>query len=209
MTDNTWLNTNGNGNGDTDANWSLGVAPDSTHRMVCDTTGAVVDLPGFNTPRSVGAIFWNDGVGGSAFWNKLTCLGECSVDGSGFSADLVIFDIQGGLLVGNLTLGLSVLHLTGSIILSIANGDCSFGVVGTGGTGTITWLSLPTQSNVDVSFTGTLIANGVVVDLAESVLSPSIRLQTLNGGSFTNYTGGPVATPPRQSGLSLGLGIHL
>src|SRR5580765_862034 len=58
--------------------------------MIVDTTGDVTQLPGFNTPVTVGAVLWTDGIGDSASWNNLKCLGKCSVDGIGLSADLAI-----------------------------------------------------------------------------------------------------------------------
>jgi hypothetical protein len=207
LTDNTWTDTSDDHHWDNAANWSLGVVAGPTHRAIIDTTGSVTVLPGFIfSPISVGALTWIDGTGDTSEWTKVTCLGDCVLTGSDLSIVLALYDIGGTLTATGLPLAsvagsdLGVVHLTGNITVP----DCFNYTQIDGGYGTVTFpnsgINVPGPNVIGTAFTGALTADGVTVDLDGSELSSRTRLVRLNGGDFTNYTGG---RPTNVSSLRL------
>jgi hypothetical protein len=185
---------------DVDGNWSLGHKPTSGERAVIDYANNGNLAPSISGTSSVGAILSTDWNSSNVDLHNLTCIG--ALTGTALSS-ISLKDV-GAFDQAVVQAGIEVISLTGAITHA---GGWNLRIHG--GNGTVTFADDTQPAQIETEFAGVLVADGVTVDLNDSVLSSSIRLQTLNGGSFTNYTGGPVATPPRQSGLSLGIRIGL
>jgi hypothetical protein len=149
--------------------------------------------PALNTggPTSCGAIYIVDGGQDDMILPDVTCLGTLVVDGNLNSIQL--YDVGSASAD---SYQITINHLTGTISNA---GD--FVVFINGGNGTVGFTSGSQPGHlIDTSFIGTLIADGVTVDLGGSVVNSAITLTSLSGGGFINYS---IASRPHQSRLSL------
>jgi hypothetical protein len=167
--------------------WTLGHLPTSTEEAYVDSSSIGEASASLSTPITCGA-FTVQNVGGGehgisldTITNNVIVLGDLRLE----DTSMATFDrVDGTVIDGGCDLALHTLNGTWNITTDLIQ-------ITTGGIGITRFTYNTTSVSIPVGFTGTIIADGVNLDLQNPILSPSVTLHAINGGSFLNYRGGP------------------